>query len=69
VIVIQNHTCEKEYDVTHKTRAEQMNVKVRKDRLGLAKSTKRHSPKTAYKRVRIDLQEYRDEVKTSKEFR
>lgn len=39
--------------MSHKTRAEQFDVKARKDPHKLARKTKRHTPKNAYKRVSI----------------
>ena len=48
--------------MAHKSRAEQKALRVRKDPNKLARQTKRHSPKTAYKRVRVDVKEVSNEL-------
>jgi len=51
--------------MSHKTRAEQYEVKARKDPNGLARKTKVHTPKTVYKRVRKSaLEDVRYELNT-----
>ena len=48
--------------MAHKTRAEQFNVKARKDPRKLAKRTRQHTPKNTYKRVRLTKENYHDET-------
>lgn len=51
--------------MSHKTRAEQFEVKARKDPKGLAYKTKRHSSKSEYKRLKIQTREVQiDETTT-----
>ena len=48
--------------MSHQTRHEQKALKVQRDRNKLARKTKSHMPKTAYKRVRLDEKEYLNEA-------
>ena len=49
---------EENYEMAHRTRHEQLAMKVRKDPNKLAKRTKQHEPKPAYKRAQLRKEDY-----------